>query len=858
MLILQDNEYFSDKYTIFVGEKERKTPMKRYDYFLTWLTTMLLALLLAPTSAAAFENNTGELTNLVCFVRFADEAETDKGKGTRAFEQTVDVYQQLFNDEAADANSVYNYFRTASYGQLLWRSTFYPQQEGEHIVSMQVSHNRTYYEQKSSVATDGYEDETERANRELTLVTEICNTLNRLLPNDVVIDKNGDGFVDNLTIILSNGSEVSNKHLLWPHRSDMALPEDKALRIKEKKMVSYLMVFDYANGYGSQFNPLKLNTGVLCHEMSHSLGTYDLYHLTGSLNPVGVWDLMSDNQQQAQQMTAYTKWRYCKWLSEIPLIKEAGTYELNPVGGTAKEKIAYKIQPVGHDEYFVVEYRRKQGFDRNLPGEGLIVYRINPAYSGGNVNYNGTTRLDEQYIFRPGGTPTADGQLSQAALSAESGRTGIGGTASLQPFYSDGSPANFIISNVGTCGETITFTLEASERLMLLSTERLKLAGQAHSAGQVTLSTDADWQATGVPDWLTLQPAAGQAGNHVITLTTVSENSGAQSRTAEITFCATDDPTFARTLTVTQASALISAPEGLRAEDTEGGVSLTWQPVAAGKTLFFDDFENTANPYGWTIENAGDRGWQYTEGKPNTGYRRVYEGTHAMTMVEAWEDLHQDERLTTPVFAYGRTLEFYSRCNGGNATPKVNPPVYIIEVSSDGGQTWYTVFDVLKDYPRDAEGNTVSTVTFTKITIDLSAYMSAAMQVRFHCYDTSNEGLQYWWQIDNLSIIGDADDLKVTAYNVYRNGVLLATVSTPAFVDQAPLAGESIYTVTACGTFGESSESEAVAITATAGIRASTLGSMGAAAGIYSIGGQRLPSVPTQGIYIQDGRKYRR
>lgn len=118
------------------------------------------------------------------------------------------------------------------------------------------------------------------------------------------------------------------------------------------------MVFNDANGWSS-LSPVPLNTGVLCHEMSHTLGTYDLYHVNDDLNPVGVWDLMSDNLKTPQQMSAYTKYRYCKWIDEIPEISTPGTYTLNPVGGSSKENIAYKINPTGSDEYFIVEYRKK-------------------------------------------------------------------------------------------------------------------------------------------------------------------------------------------------------------------------------------------------------------------------------------------------------------------------------------------------------------------------------------------------------------------------------------------------------------------------------------------------------------------
>lgn len=700
----------------------------------------MVALLCAttkPFAAQAFDKNTGDLQNLVCFVRFADEAETDQESGKKAFEYAPSFYETLFNGEADGDNSVYAYFRRSSYGQLSWRSSFWPLLTGSQVSSLQVSRPRTYYEEKSSVAPDGYEDDTEKANRELTLVTEICNLLNSQLTDDIVVDQNGDDIVDNLTIVLSNGSEIGNRHLLWPHRSDLMLPADKSPRIKGKRMTSYLMVFDYANGYGSNFSGLRLNTGVLCHEMSHSLGTYDLYHASGKLNPVGVWDLMSDNQQQAQQMTVYTKQRYCKWVDEIPEISAPGTYTLNPVGGQSKEHIAYKIKPVGHDEYFVVEYRKQEGYDATIPESGLIVYRVNPTLSGGNVNYNGTTRLDEQYVFRPGGTTTADGDILKAAFSQESGRTAFGGLAAEKPFYSDGTEAHFAIDGVTACGETISFNLLKMKTQLILSEETLTLKGAKQSAATLKVSSDGEWVVYSNPDapWLGFLPETQDGNTTTMTIYAESDNTSGAPRQGTLTFISSVDPDLSKTLTVIQ------------------------EPLSSA-VILFDDFENTANPNGWVITYEGEkeRGWQYTEGS-TTGKltNMTNSGTHAMTMKDVyWEDVHMDAKLTSKSFAGGRTLTFYSHTNGGNATPKVNPPVYMIEVSSDGGSTWNTIFDVLKDYPRDEQGNTVKALTYTKITLDLSPYTSDDMKIRFNCYDTSNQGLQYWWQIDDLEISSEA------------------------------------------------------------------------------------------------------
>ncbi|MCD8318500.1 MAG: M6 family metalloprotease domain-containing protein, partial [Paraprevotella sp.] len=284
----------------------------------------------------------GELTNLVCFVRFADEADDD------AFEQPFSFYEQLFNDTLSGANSVYNYFREASYGQLSWKSNFFPEAEDGRVVSYRAKYERGYYQKKTSINESGYDDDLSKAAREQALIREIATYLSGALPDDSRLDADGDGIVDNLCIVLSGGSGLSSSELLWPHRSDLALPDEKAIYVKGKKLVGYLMVFDSANGWAS-LQPTPLNTGVLCHEMSHSLGTYDLYHVNDDLNPVGVWDLMSDNLLTPQQMSAYTKFRYCGWLDEIPEISEPGTYVLNPVGGSTPEHIAYKIKPIGSD-----------------------------------------------------------------------------------------------------------------------------------------------------------------------------------------------------------------------------------------------------------------------------------------------------------------------------------------------------------------------------------------------------------------------------------------------------------------------------------------------------------------------------
>ena len=82
-----------------------------------------------------------------------------------------------------------------------------------------------------------------------------------------------------------------------------------------------------------------------------------------------------------------------------------------------------------------------------------------------------------------------------------------------------------------------------------------------------------------------------------------------------------------------------------------------------------------------------------------------------MYMKSAWEDKHQDERLISPVFAYGRELSFWSK----SIAPQkdIKDQYYYVEVSTYGGETWAPVYDLIKDC--DALNQ------YVNITIDLSA-----------------------------------------------------------------------------------------------------------------------------------------
>ncbi|MBU2447466.1 MAG: hypothetical protein KJ666_18085 [Bacteroidetes bacterium] len=225
--------------------------------------------------------------------------------------------------------------------------------------------------------------------------------------------------------------------------------------------------------------------------MFHSLGSPDLYHYSfDGLQPVYKWDIMEWNLNPPQHMGAYMKFRYGSWISSIPVIATSGNYSLNSL--TSSSNNCYRINsPNSSSEYFILEYRRRSGtFENSLPGDGLLVYRINTSRDGLG-NSNGPP--DEVYIYRPNGTTSSNGNPSNANFSSDVGRTSITDISNPSSFLSNGNSGGLNISNIGSIGNSISFivTIPGSSIITVTSPN----GGENWQAGSTQSIT---WTSSGV------------------------------------------------------------------------------------------------------------------------------------------------------------------------------------------------------------------------------------------------------------------------------------------------------------------------------------------------------------------------
>jgi M6 family metalloprotease-like protein len=370
---------------------------------------------------------TGTINNIVIYIRFSDESE---------FGDNISLYDGWFN---TGTSSQKNYFLEASYNQLTVNTTFYPAAVNNLVVSWQDSHARAYFQPYDATTNPtGYNGDLQRTSREFTLLQNATNGVSSQIPSGLTIDSDGDGRVDNVVYIIK-GAAGAWSSLLWPHRWALY---DRYVYINGKR------VYD--------FN-LQLQTflttravGVLCHEFFHTLGAPDLYHYTSNgISPAGSWDIMQSDQNPPQHMTAFMKWKYGHWISSIPTISADQQYTINPL--TSSTGNAYRINSNDANQYYVVEFRKKTGtFENSIPGSGLLVYRIDTSCGDGNAD----GPPDELYIYRPGGTTTADGTVSSANFSLETGRNKINNSTNPTPFLQNGSEGNLSLYGIGSSAGT--------------------------------------------------------------------------------------------------------------------------------------------------------------------------------------------------------------------------------------------------------------------------------------------------------------------------------------------------------------------------------------------------------------------
>ena len=429
-----------------------------------------------------------DYTNLVLFVRFADDPE---------IVTPLSTFQSMFTDSAV---SVAHFFETVSYGQIHFNTVFAMQNSGNRIVSYVDSHPRGYFKPYSEVNPMGYTTPNPLvgiSRREAELIARAVRYVDSLglVSPEHELDGDGNGTVDNLSIIVQ-GNVEGWAELLWPHMEFFphdSVPEPAT--INGKRIDAFNFEFE---GSG----PAYFSIRTFCHEMCHSIGLPDLYHYNVHTDIVPVpYDIMGGANVQP---SAIYKHKFLHLTGDPVRITHDGTYTISSSGGHAENNLYYIPSAIDSNQWYTIEYRRRgDPFETGLLCDGLVIGRWMDTSSctihwGGNGFYDFYTIPNTYWTFRPGSTiDTIDGSRMRALFSPDLGTAEFGPDTDPHPYLADGTPERSfrlygITPNESTCSFSVQFLDEGIGFDAHETAEAPRLfPNPAH--GEVTLTLPPSW-----------------------------------------------------------------------------------------------------------------------------------------------------------------------------------------------------------------------------------------------------------------------------------------------------------------------------------------------------------------------------
>ena len=283
-----------------------------------------------------------------------------------------------------------------------------------------LSQNREYYGGRTTSTKDkgiGW------------LVTEACQLAAADGVSFMPYDTNSDYYCDVVIVIYAgvgeNQASTTHPEAVWPCNWTL-----EAAKYYDRggngpfspssgdPYVNHFAVFNEL--YGSNDNGKTIDgIGTFCHEFGHCLGLPDMYDTKNSdFYGMGNWDIMCfgcylDDGYTPVGYSAYEKW-FMGWTKIT--IPEPNTYYTMPVWNQKNpdtDKSLFIYSNLNKNEYFILENRRRQGWDRFLSGQGIMVTHITFSQS---YWYNNKPNNDKIQLIT---ILPADGKYSKYSESGD-------------------------------------------------------------------------------------------------------------------------------------------------------------------------------------------------------------------------------------------------------------------------------------------------------------------------------------------------------------------------------------------------------------------------------------------------------
>lgn len=302
---------------------------------------------------------------------------------TRSYSYKKKAGTETITYNIQSKGSARQYFLDQSYGQ--YDPTF------DVIGPVTVSQNYSFY---GEPVKDAQGNITSHDKNPREMIKEACQLADAAGVNFTQYDNDKDGYVDFVYVIYAGFGEADGGgvNTVWPHQWDMS---SLKVKVDGKTLGRYACGCELNN-----VSKVYDGIGTFCHEFSHVLGLPDFYVTAEMDNPPHTlcdWDLMdygpyNNDGNTPPAYSAYERF-YMDWLTPRLLLnpEKVTLHNINSDSGESLIISESNTMPSSGwnpmpKVFYMLETRKKEGWDEFLPGAGLLITKI--TYNQSNWKYN--------------------------------------------------------------------------------------------------------------------------------------------------------------------------------------------------------------------------------------------------------------------------------------------------------------------------------------------------------------------------------------------------------------------------------------------------------------------------------------